>query len=151
MDLTNTPILFLDIDDVIYLWKQYDSKIKMHPKWGQIKKFDKKSVKVLNEIIKKSNCEIVISSDWKRGYSLKELQGIFEWNKIIKKPIDCTYNRLDMDKNYEIMSYVNNHNLQKWVAIDDLPLWVNNFVQCRRQNEGIKQTGIKNKVLRYLS
>jgi hypothetical protein len=151
MDLTNIPILFLDIDDVIYLWKQYDSKIRMHEKWGAIKKFDKKAVKVLNKIIEESNCEIVISSDWKRGYSLEELQGIFEWNNILKKPIDCTFNRFDMDKNYEIMSYVNNHELKKWVAIDDLPLWVNNFVQCRRQNEGIKQTGIKDKVLQYLS
>ena len=151
MDLTNTPILFLDIDDVICLWKNYLGKQTMHPDWGEISKFDKKSVKVLNKIIDETNCEIVVSSDWKRGYNLKELQDIFEWNNINKKPIDCTVNRLDQDKNYEIISYVNNHELKKWVAIDDLPLWVNNFVQCKRQNEGIKQTGIKEKVMKYLT
>ena len=45
-----------------------------------------------------------------------------------------------------------------WVAVDDLNMspeynqgyGLKNFVLTPRSNEGIKQTGIKNKILKYL-
>lgn len=140
-------ILFLDIDDVICLWKQYDKPRHTN----EVPPFDQKAVKVLNQILEDSECEIVISSDWKDHCTLHELQEIFRFNNVIKFPIATTNSICYGDcKDEEILNYVEAHKPTKWVAIDDMDLAVPNFVKCSRLNEGIKQTGIKEKILKYL-
>jgi hypothetical protein len=68
---------------------------------------------------------------------------------------------LEMSRVVEIRQYLHDHpEITHWVAIDDLHLgktdesWKNwgltNFVLTPRSNEGIKQSGIKEKVLKYL-
>ena len=68
---------------------------------------------------------------------------------------------LEMSRVVEIRQYLYDHpEITHWVAIDDLHLgktdesWKNwgltNFVLTPRSNEGIKQSGIKEKVLKYL-
>ena len=68
---------------------------------------------------------------------------------------------LEMSRVVEIRQYLHDHpEITHWVAIDDLHLgktdesWKNwgltNFVLTTRSNEGIKQSGIKEKVLKYL-
>jgi hypothetical protein len=138
--------------------------------------FDEKAVKVLNEILEKTGAEIVVSSDWKRWATVEEMGEYYESKGIIKKPIAFTdsilyddyddfpwHNKseLEQTRSLEIAQYIGqNPVITHWVAIDDLNMsltdvdgtsWgLKNFVLTPEDKEGIKQTGIKEKVLEYL-
>lgn len=75
------------------------------------------------------------------------------------------YAMLEHERVIEIKSWLENHpEVTHWVAVDDLNLGIyephsgdlfnenglTNFVHTRRENEGIKQSGIKSKILKYL-
>jgi hypothetical protein len=53
----------------------------------------------------------------------------------------------------EILKYVNEHQICNYIAVDDLDLspWITNFVRTPRSNEGIKQSGIKDKILKVIN
>ena len=72
-----------------------------------------------------------------------------------------------MERHFEILKYLKDHpEIEKWVAIDDLNMGIHmdyrneepydrnwgleNFVWTLREDQGIKQSGIKDKVLKYL-
>ena len=142
--------------------------------------FDTKSVKVLNEILEETGAEIVVSSDWKLHATLEELGEYYELHGIIKKPIALTPNlgkctwynniiwmwsprwELEMIRVIEIKQYLHDHpEITHWVSVDDLNMgkngeewkdkWaIDNFVLTPKSNEGIKQSGIKEKILNYL-
>jgi hypothetical protein len=141
--------------------------------------FDKKAIKILNKILEETGAEIVVSSDWKLYATLEELGDYYEEQGIIKKPIaltdnlkDCTVHGDDFIwstmwdseqmRTIEIKQYLHDHpEVTHWVAIDDLnmgkigepwkDLWaIDNFVLTPKSNEGIKQLGIKEKILNYL-
>jgi hypothetical protein len=184
-------VLFLDNDGVICLSNNWGGRSK---KWSKYKKlnpdavsdttapvevrfddFDKKAVKVLNEVLEETGAEIVVSSDWKLHATLEELGEYYLSQGISKKPIaftpnledfDSTANDLFMWKGWlerkrilEIQQYLElNPNVEKWVAVDDLNMspefnsgyGLDNFVLTPRMSEGIKQSGIKEKLLEYL-
>lgn len=138
--------------------------------------FDNKAVKVLNDVIEKTGAEIVVSSDWKLHATLEELQDLYIKNGVIKAPIATTENLRDFDPTtndmfaykgwyerirvVEIEKYLrDNPEIIHWVAIDDLFLGkynesspgLKNFVlTARPTTEGIKQSGIKEKLIQYL-
>lgn len=142
--------------------------------------FDKKAIKILNSILEETGAEIVVSSDWKLHASLEELQEYYLEQGIIKAPIACTkryigcdrvddfvWNRSRMyeqQRSLEINQFLIDHpEITHWVAIDDLQMGIypnmsdgsinwglTNFVETPRMNEGIKQNGIKEKILRFL-
>lgn len=143
--------------------------------------FDTKSVKVLNEILEETGAEIVVSSDWKLHATLEELGEYYELHGIIKKPIALTPNlgkctwyndiiwmwsprwELEMIRVIEIKQYLHDHpEITHWVSVDDLNMgkngeawkdeWaIDNFVLTPKSNEGIKQSGVKEKILNYLT
>jgi len=153
-------ILYTDIDYVLSLSSEMTSH---NTKWGWINKFNAKAVKVYNEILEKTRAEIVISSDWKTHFTLQQLQEIFtEWAGIIKPPFDvtphipgATMQTLEEFRAKEILQHVEKYKVESWVAVDDLFLnsWISdeNFVWTSRMNEGIKQTGKKEEVIRKLN
>ena len=138
--------------------------------------FDEEAVKVLNEILEETGAEIVVSSDWKNWATVEEMGEYYESKGIIKKPIAFTdsilyddyddfpwHNKseLEQTRSLEISQYLGqNPVITHWVAIDDLNMsltdvdgktWgLKNFVLTPEDKEGIKQTGIKEKVLEYL-
>jgi hypothetical protein len=142
--------LYTDIDFVLSLGSEINAK---QTKWGLIHRFNPGTVKVLNKILEVTNADMIISSDWKDHFTLQQLQEIFiEWAKIIKAPIDVTIslpNKSALFNDYnrakEILSHVELHKPDKWVAIDDLYLatWLGeeHFVYLSRFMEGIKQCG----------
>jgi hypothetical protein len=88
-------VIFLDHDGVICLsnnwggrtkkWAKYrsanpesDKEIKNAPVSVRFDDFDKKAIKILNEIIEETGCEIVVSSDWKLHATLDELGDYYE-------------------------------------------------------------------------
>jgi hypothetical protein len=155
------------------------SNAKEAPVFVRLDDFDKKAVSVLNEILEETGAEIVVSSDWKQHATLEELGDYYESQGIIKRPIaltpnlgNCTwYNDkvwiwsprwdLEMTRVIEIKQYLHDHpEITHWVSVDDLDMgkngedWKNwgidNFVLTPSSNEGIKQSGIKEKLLKYL-
>jgi len=151
--------IYLDIDGVLCL------RSEIHPKltqWGYVHRFNHRAVQMLNEILEKTEADIIISSDWKYHYSLEDFQGIFEWQKVIKGPIDITpsvskrvIELLEEDRAKEILEHVDIHKPGRWVAIDDLDLkyWIpeKHFVLTPRFMEGIKQTGKKQEIINKLT
>ena len=142
--------------------------------------FNQKAIKTLNEILEETGAEIVVSSDWKRWANLEEMGEYYESKGIIKKPIALTtnlgqcnwYNNmtwiwsprwdLEMTRVIEIKQFLHDHpEVTHWVAVDDLDMGKNgedwkdwgldNFVLTPSSNEGIKQTGIKEKILKFLN
>ena len=189
-------VIFLDHDGVICLSNNWGSRYDKQKKFGRslgtsmrdlpievrFDDFDKKSIKILNDILTETGADIVVSSDWKKFATLEELGDFYEMQGVIRRPIDLTpslgdcevpdgfpWSRdfdLDQTRTLEIQQWLkNNPQVTHWVAIDDLDMrnfemhgkerweriWgLSNFVWTTQKNEGIKQTGIKDKILKFL-
>jgi hypothetical protein len=110
-------ILFLDHDGVICLTDNWNTRQK---KWARYRSanpdsskylphapvqirfddFDKKAVRILNEIILETDCEIVVSSDWRAHATLDELGDYYLQQGIVKRPVDFTGNKLPGDAKF---------------------------------------------------
>ena len=187
-------VIFLDNDGVICLSNNWGGRSK---KWAKYRSanpetskyhndapveirfddFDKKAVKILNEILNETGAEIVVSSDWRYHATLEELGEYYISQGISKKPIGVTkrlgecdqpenfiWSRqwdLEQSRSLEILQYLrDNPEVTEWVAVDDLnmgkdeewKIWgLNNFVLTPKSSEGIKQSGIKEKIIKYLN
>ena len=144
-------VIFLDHDGVICLASEWGGRHKKQRKAGRklsqsieslpvdarFDNFNKKAVAILNEILERTNAEIVVSSDWKRWASVEEMGEYYEQQGIIKKPIaftksinDCEVPTdfqfspkfdLEQERHFEILQFLNdNPQITHWVAIDDL-------------------------------
>ena len=137
-------VIFLDHDGVICLSSEWGGRYKKQEKWGGRKlsmtnkevpldyrfdNFNKKAVKILNEILEETDAEIVVSSDWKRWATVEEMGEYYESQGLKKKPIgftkflqDCevpqnfpwsrTYD-LEQSRSLEIKQYLQDH--QDWI------------------------------------
>ena len=171
-------ILFLDFDGVMCLCDQWGSRDKKIKKWKlanpgnpgyvndpnipahiKMDNFNSKAVKVLNEILEITGAEIVVSSDWKLHCTLEDLQDMFIKYGVLKAPIATTPNHvlksmdeIESTRVAEISEWLESHpDVEKWVAIDDLDLSaLKSFVHTKRMKEGIKQSGIKEQILKFL-
>ena len=196
-------ILFLDNDSVICLsnnwggrskkWSKYRSaypnsskEMKDAPVSVRFDDFDKKAIKILNEIIEQTGCDIVVSSDWRLHATLEELGDYYISQGIIKRPVDVTdifkdlfpkeWNafrfraELELERSMEIGHWLENHpDITYWVSVDDLNMnseflskyfsdgesdknpGLSNFVLTPKSSEGIKQCGIKEKIIKFLT
>jgi len=186
-------VLFLDNDGVICLANNWGSRVNKRKKDNlslvmndpdveakyRFDYFDKKAIKVLNQVLEETGAEIVVSSDWRLYANLEELGDYYLSEGIIKKPIAVTKRYIGCDKPdefewfrqtmyeqqrcIEVRQYLIDHpEITHWACIDDLQLgekdsygferkWgLSNFVHTPRENEGIKQAGVKEKLLEYL-
>ena len=197
-------ILFLDHDGVICLSNNWGSRSK---KWSKYRSanpdsskekkdapvsvrfddFDKKAIKILNEIIEQTGCDIVVSSDWRLHATLEELGDYYISQGIIKRPVAVTdifkdlfpkewsvlrfRADLELERSMEINHWLENHpEVTQWVAVDDLNMsmeflgdrfsakdgsdkkpGLSNFVLTPKSSEGIKQSGIKEKIINFLT
>lgn len=130
--------------------------------------FNAKAVKVLNEILLATDAEIVTSSDWKYFCTVEEMQGLFKTFGVDKGPIEYTPKLETSDfealgenvrrgagaeRAMEIKKWLaSNPQVTNWVAIDDIDMapYLTNFVHTTKVNEGIKQSGIKEKIIAFL-
>lgn len=186
-------VIFLDHDGVICLSQQFGGRHKKQRKIGRklsqsveslpvdarFDNFDKKSIKILNEILEETGALIVVSSDWRAWADVEEMGDYYQQQGIIRKPIDFTPRSYTMpeiipwhpvwdlegSRTLEIQEWLKNHpEVTHWVAVDDLDMswkdvsesrsgsgWgLTNFVHTPRVSEGIKQLGVKEKILSFL-
>ena len=145
---SSNPILLLDIDGVLKI-RDEDGDLENY--------FNQNCVYFLNEIIIETDCLIILSSDWRLHYSLKVIGEIFQDEGIIKKPIDYTpdfwtktTSIYDCEKirKREILDWLKKNPTNKWCAVDDMKLELDNFVQCD-STKGITKN-IKDKIVKFL-
>jgi hypothetical protein len=152
---TKYPVIFLDNDGVICLANNWVGRAK---KWKKYKKlnpdavsdttapvevrfddFDKKAVKVLNEVLEETGAELVVSSDWRLFANLEEIGEYYLSKGILKAPIAFTKRYIGCDKPdefewfrptmhqqqrcIEVRQYLTDHpEITHWTSIDDLEL-----------------------------
>ena len=154
-------VIFLDHDGVICLQSEWGGRFKRDREGldSVFDDFNSKAIVILNKIIEATDCEIVVSSDWRHYATLEQMQEIYQIRGIKKSPIGMTgsvdYSNaqlLEKDRCVEIHQYLEKHpEITEWVAVDDMDLsTLGNFVQTPNSREGIKQTGIKEKIIKFL-
>jgi hypothetical protein len=177
-------VIFLDHDGVVCLSTEWGGRSKKKLKYlkeypgtekvpveFRLDNFNKKAVDILNDILKQTGAEIIVSSDWKGHATLEELKEMYIKYGVIKSPLDVTPNHyfgryeLEMTRCSEIKDWLEEHpEVTHWVAVDDLDLsekfgaisgnsngGLKNFVLTPKSSEGIKQSGIKEKILKFLN
>lgn len=165
-------VIFLDIDGVLCTTNEFlMDKGKFHKKnfvpsfVNMPYPFNSRCVGVLNEILLKTDAEIVLSSDWRKFWDLKKLDLIFRSSGVIKSPINVTtvdpvsMSWLEKNRANEIGEFLLNHReITNWVVIDDLNM--RGFMKLTNDedrmfvtnsNEGIKMGGIKDKIILKLN
>lgn len=143
-------ILFLDHDGVICTYDEWGSRmekqrkarrklsqsIRALPVQARFDDFNQDSVKILNQIITETDCEIIVSSDWRLHATVEELGEYYTSQGIIRKPIDFTPTNLPVNlkynyrqsyneqtRSYEILQWLSEHpEVTDWVAVDDLDM-----------------------------
>lgn len=161
-------VLFLDHDGVMCTTKQFGSRFNKMKKWKRkegnenyppyikMDNFDKKAVKVLNEIIEATDCEIVVTSDWRIRLSLQELEILYHKYGVKKVPYDVighfkTGSKLELNRFMEIKEWLGNNFPISYAIVDDLKIPSPRFIHCPSEYEGIKKTGLKEKIIQILN
>ena len=158
--------IFLDIDGVLATDEEFmTNRTEFRTKNPEAKElgipypFNSDCVKIFNEILEQTDAKIILSSDWRLHWNLEELDKIFKYNGVIKSPEATTSfskwkmsSSLQLDRIKQIEQYVHYSEITHWVAIDDLNLsdLGDRFVRTT-DNEGLKELGIKNKILNILN
>jgi len=113
-------IIFTDIDGVL------------NPNFNR--KWNKKCVNIYNKICNDFNLLPVITSTWRIKYTLIQLQEIFNNQGIVPKIYDYTPNLLQY-RGLEIREWLNGHDYNKYIVIDDkisdIKPYVENIIHCK--------------------
>ena len=152
--------IFLDHDGVICLPPQMGSRHLKKSKFNlqdstqvlpiqyRLDDFDKGAVQILNQILKETGAEIVVTSTWRLLSTVDEMREYYAQQGIIKIPIGFTPNL--HNRTLEIETYLSeNPNITNWVAVDDDRLNVENFVLTNFKT-GLTESGIKEKIIKFL-
>jgi hypothetical protein len=193
--MNNMKVLFLDHDGVICLQRQWGTRYNKQDKlmdankdwvrppmreipiYDRFDDFDQGGVDVLNQIILETDCQIVVSSDWRLHATVDEMGDYYESQGIIRRPIGFTPIGKQLDRwdrgggeeirAGEIMNWLSEWpQVTHWVAVDDLDMrrvvenysgiyerdWgLHNFVWTMGWGDfGIKDNKI-NDIIKYLT
>lgn len=138
--------------------------------------FDTDAVDILNEILVETGAAIVVTSDWKKQATLDELGVYYIMQGIKQKPTGITplieeikippgykwdfKNGKAQHRSLEIAGWLKTHEMvTHWVAVDDFNMGIqsnekwglSNFVHILSHEDGIKQRGVKEVILSYLT
>jgi hypothetical protein len=153
-------VIFLDIDVVLATLNEFNMNrfAPLYVHQYNIYPFNKRCVKALNELLKITAAEIILSSDWRTFFSLEEMQDIFKINGVIANPMAATPDlhgqhkakRLEEIRILEIQSFLKENTVERFVVLDDLDMseaFGEKFIGCFNSREGIKAPGLLNKVI----
>lgn len=122
-------VIFVDVDGPLSYGTWADGKVKINEDLEIPYPWETEQCLALAEIIGSTDSKVVISSDWKKSYSIDELNQIFEYYGIPGVVIGVTgpekakmSSWLDQDRAYQIVKWLDEHKgeVEEWVAIDDL-------------------------------
>lgn len=103
-------VVFLDIDGVLAPIRRWD-------RYGDL---DPACVRVLNEIVAGAGADVVVSSTWRHGRTVTELQEMLEAEGFIGCVIDKTpVGAPGADRGDEIAAWLAGHAVGGYVIIDD--------------------------------
>jgi len=159
--------IFLDIDGVLATNKEFNMnsrKFREKNEWANelcvFYPFNAGCVDVLNKVLESCECEIVLSSDWRKYYSIPELADIFMHNGVVKSPVAVTddimirhLRHVTDARRKEIMIYVEGNAVDKWIVIDDIYVGENIGDEFRDRcfrttdSEGLKITSLCDKII----
>ena len=103
-------VIFLDIDGVLAPIRRWD-------RYGDL---DPACIKVLNEIVAGGDADVVVSSTWRHGKTVAELQAMLEEEGFAGHVLDVTPTDLDgASREEEIAAWLAEHAVDGYVIIDD--------------------------------
>ena len=103
-------MIFLDIDGVLAPIRQWD-------RYGDL---DPMCIGVLNEIVARGGADVVISSTWRYGKTVAELQEMLDAGGFTGRVLDKTpVGAAGSDRGDEIATWLAEHPVSGYVIIDD--------------------------------
>jgi hypothetical protein len=103
-------VIFLDIDGVVAPIRRWDRYGELEPA----------CVQVLNEIVADSGADVVVSSTWRYGKTVADLQVMLEAAGFIGRVIDTTpVGASGTDRSDEIAAWLDTHRVAGYVIVDD--------------------------------
>jgi hypothetical protein len=103
-------VIFLDIDGVL-------APIRLWDRYGDL---DPACIRVLNEIVTRGGADVVVSSTWRYGKTVAELQETLEAQGFVGRVLDKTpVGAAGSDRGDEIAAWLAEHDVGGYVIIDD--------------------------------
>ena len=103
-------VIFLDIDGVV-------APIR---RWDRYEDLDPACVRVLNEIVARCSADVVVSSTWRYGKTVAELQEMLDAKGFAGRVVDKTpTGPPGTDRGEEIAAWLAEHDVAGYVIIDD--------------------------------
>ena len=103
-------VIFLDIDGVLAPIRRWD-------RYGDL---DPACIQVLNEIVARGGADVVVSSTWRYGKTIAELQAMLDAQGFNGRVLDKTSTGAPgADRGEEIAAWLAEHAVDGYVIIDD--------------------------------
>lgn len=129
-------IIFIDVDGPLAWGTWEDGKVKINENTSNEftipYAWDKADCEALANICEATNAELVLSSDWKKHFTLKQMSDVFIEYGIYARLIDITTHQSlwmrmsrpspDWERAAQIVKWVKDNKISNWIAIDDLNL-----------------------------
>lgn len=129
-------IIFIDVDGPLAWGTWEDGEVKINENTSNEftipYAWDKADCEALANICEATNAELVLSSDWKKHFTLKQMSDVFIEYGIYARLIDITTHQSlwmrmsrpspDWERAAQIVKWVKDNKISNWIAIDDLNL-----------------------------
>lgn len=129
-------IIFIDVDGPLAWGTWEDGEVKINENTSNEftipYAWDKADCEALTKICEATNAELVLSSDWKKHFTLKQMSDVFIEYGIYARLIDITTHQSlwmrmsrpspDWERAAQIVKWVKDNKISNWIAIDDLNL-----------------------------
>lgn len=111
-------VIFEDLDGPIIPYDT-DSDVDYHTFFDDIDKWNRKAIKNLNKIVKKTDAKVVISSSYRTLKTLDEIQTQMNKAGFRYEVYDVVQNDVDKERGADIDDWLDNHEVEKFIIIDD--------------------------------
>jgi hypothetical protein len=129
-------IIFIDIDGPLAWGTWGDGKLSLNEGSHMFTipyPWVEEDCQALQKILIETNAEMVLSSDWKKHFTLRQMRRVFQYYGVDPyRLIDITTHQdlwkklsrpsIDWERSAEITKWVKDNKITNWIAIDDLNL-----------------------------
>lgn len=116
--ISQSDIMFLDIDGPMIPYDVHTQKI--HEYFNEDYKWNKISVSLINELIRCTGLKVVISSSYRKAYTLNQIEDKMKNEGFKYSLMDETPDIKDLPRKDEILKWINSHNVRNFIIIDDV-------------------------------